>query len=55
VTRRGETIEVTGGGNVVHAVTALLARAHTVAHDLRIEQATLDDAFIALTGRRLDA
>ena len=55
VTRRGETIVVTGGGNVVHAVTALLARAHTVAHDLRIEQATLDDAFIVLTGRRLDA
>jgi ABC-2 type transport system ATP-binding protein len=55
VTRKGETIVVTGRGNVVHAVTALLARDHIVAQDLRIEQATLDDAFIALTGRRLDA
>ena len=31
----------------------VLARHEIVANDLRIEQADLDDAFIALTGRRL--
>ena len=44
---------VAGTGNLVHAVTAVLARNEIVAYDLRIEQADLDDAFIALTGRRL--
>ena len=53
VTRSGSTITVAGGGNVVLAVTAALARNGVVANDLRIEQADLDDAFIALTGRRL--
>jgi ABC-2 type transport system ATP-binding protein len=32
-------------------VTSVLARNGIVAHDLRIEQAGLDEAFIALTGR----
>ena len=31
----------------------MLARHEIVAYDLRIEQADLDDAFIALTGRKL--
>ena len=53
VTRSGSTITVAGGGNLVLAVTAALARNGVVANDLRIEQADLDDAFIALTGRRL--
>jgi ABC-2 type transport system ATP-binding protein len=53
VTRTGSTITVAGGGNFVLAVTAALAQNGVVANDLRIEQATLDDAFIALTGRRL--
>ena len=35
----------------MQAVTSLLARRHVIAADLRVEQATLDDAFIALTGR----
>ena len=35
------------------AVTAALARNGVVANDLRIEQADLEDAIIALTGRRL--
>jgi ABC-2 type transport system ATP-binding protein len=51
VTRRGSQVFVTGTGNVVHAVTSLLARNQIVAADLRVEQATLDDAFVALTGR----
>jgi len=45
---------VTGTGNLLHAVTSVLARNRIVAHDLRVEQASLDDAFVALTGRRLD-
>jgi len=32
-------------------VTSVLARQQVVANDLRVEQANLDDAFIALTGR----
>ncbi|MGM1059527.1 ABC transporter ATP-binding protein [Saccharothrix sp. Mg75] len=53
VERHGPQVVVTGKGNLLHAVTALLARNHVVAADLRIEQAGLDDAFIHLTGRAL--
>jgi ABC-2 type transport system ATP-binding protein len=52
VTRHGGQLEVSGTGNLVQAVTSLLARRHVIAADLRVEQTTLDDAFIALTGRR---
>jgi ABC-2 type transport system ATP-binding protein len=54
VTRNGPTVVVTGRGNLVHAVTSVLARHQIVANELRVEQADLDDAFIALTGRGLD-
>jgi ABC-2 type transport system ATP-binding protein len=50
VTWHGPQVEITGTGNLVQAVTSLLARRHIIAADLRVEQATLDDAFIALTG-----
>jgi ABC-2 type transport system ATP-binding protein len=53
VSHSGATLVVSGTGNVVGAVTAALARLEVIAYDLRIEQADLDDAFIALTGRRL--
>jgi ABC-2 type transport system ATP-binding protein len=43
-----QQIEVTGDGNVVHAVTALLAAHQIIAADLRVEQASLDDAFVRL-------
>ena len=55
VTRSGRTITVSGTGELVHAVTSVLARNGIVAHDLRIEQAGLDDAYLALTGRAPDA
>ncbi len=55
VSRHGGQIVVTGTGNVLHAVTSLLARHQIVAAELRVEQASLDDAFIALTGRKADA
>ena len=51
VRREGSRIVVTGTGNALQAVTAVLARHQIVAEDLRIEQANLDDAYVALTGR----
>ena len=51
VRRHGHTIEVVGTGNVLHAVTSLLAARQIIAADLRVEQASLDDAFVQLTGR----
>ncbi|TDD03051.1 ABC transporter ATP-binding protein [Nonomuraea deserti] len=53
VTRSGDQIVVTGSGNLAPTVTLALARQQIVPGDLRIEQATLDDAFLALTGRKL--
>ncbi|WP_286900504.1 ABC transporter ATP-binding protein [Thermocrispum sp.] len=54
VTRTGTQLVVTGDSDVLHAVTSLLARKRIVASELRLEQTTLDDAFLALTGRGLD-
>jgi ABC-2 type transport system ATP-binding protein len=51
VERSGPIVVVTGRGNLINAVTSVLARHQIVANDLRVEQANLDDAFIALTGR----
>ncbi|RKT56062.1 ABC transporter ATP-binding protein [Saccharothrix australiensis] len=53
VERRGPQVVVTGRGNLLHAVTSVLARNQVVAADLRVEQAGLDDAFIRLTGKTL--
>ena len=53
VTRSGAQVVVTGTGDLLHAVTSVLARNQIVAADLRLEQATLDDAFVELTGHRL--
>ncbi|MFI7616181.1 ABC transporter ATP-binding protein [Nonomuraea terrae] len=54
VTRRGELVIVTGNSNALNAVTAVLARNQIVAERLRVEQASLEDAFVELTGKRLD-
>ncbi|MCM4079014.1 ABC transporter ATP-binding protein [Paractinoplanes hotanensis] len=51
VRRHGSQIEVVGAGNLLHAVTSVLAVNEIIAADLRIEQASLDDAFVQLTGR----
>jgi ABC-2 type transport system ATP-binding protein len=53
VSRQGQTVVVAGRGNLLAAVTAVLARNQIVANELRIEQVDLDDAFVALTGRKL--
>jgi ABC-2 type transport system ATP-binding protein len=50
----GPTVVVTGTGNLLHAVTSVLARNQIVALELRVEQASLDDAFVALTGRTIE-
>jgi len=46
----GEQLLVTGNGEALQAVIAVLARQGVIAKHLRVEQATLDDAFVALTG-----
>jgi ABC-2 type transport system ATP-binding protein len=55
VARRGELVIVSGNGNALNAVIGVLARERIVAEGLRVEQASLEDAFVELTGRRLDA
>jgi len=51
VERAGPLLVVTGTGNLIHAVTSVLAQHQVVANDLRVEQANLDDAYLALTAR----
>ncbi|MEV6716176.1 ABC transporter ATP-binding protein [Lentzea sp. NPDC051208] len=48
----GEQLVVSGSENLLHAVTSLLARRQVVAHQLRVDQVSLDDAYVALTGGR---
>ncbi|MEU6248520.1 ABC transporter ATP-binding protein [Glycomyces sp. NPDC047010] len=52
--RDGDRVTVTGTGDFATAVTGALARNHVLVTDLRIDQRSLEDAFIALTGRPLD-
>ncbi|THV26819.1 ABC transporter ATP-binding protein [Glycomyces paridis] len=52
--REGDRVTVTGTGDFATAVTAQLARHHVLVSDLRIDRRSLEDAFIALTGRKLD-
>jgi ABC-2 type transport system ATP-binding protein len=47
---RGDVVVVTGNGNALNAVTSALARNQIVARQLRVDQANLEDAFLALTG-----
>jgi ABC-2 type transport system ATP-binding protein len=54
VTRSGEQIVVSGNDGLLQAVTSMLARNNILAADLRVEQTSLDDAFVALTGRSIN-
>jgi ABC-2 type transport system ATP-binding protein len=54
VSQAGSQVVVTGTGDLLQAVTSLLVRNQIVAAELRLEQASLDDAFVALTGRDLE-
>ncbi|WP_436527711.1 ABC transporter ATP-binding protein [Actinoplanes sp. HUAS TT8] len=49
VRRTGSRVEVVGTGNLLAAVSTVLAVHQIVANDLRLEQASLDDAFVRLT------
>ncbi|MFI6904581.1 ABC transporter ATP-binding protein [Nonomuraea sp. NPDC050394] len=55
VTRQGELVIVSGSDNALNAVTTVLARNQIVAERLRVEQASLEDAFVQLTGKRLES
>ncbi|MET7876698.1 ABC transporter ATP-binding protein [Micromonospora profundi] len=52
VQHSGGQVVVTGTGDLLHAVASTLARHEIVAANLRLEQSTLDDAFVELTGHR---
>jgi ABC-2 type transport system ATP-binding protein len=54
VIHRGDVVVVTGSDNALNAVTSALARHQIVARQLRVEQASLEDAFVALTGRHAE-
>ncbi|WP_026928935.1 ABC transporter ATP-binding protein [Glycomyces tenuis] len=54
IARSGPQVVVTGRGNLLQAVTSVLARHHIVAAELRVEQLSLDDAFVAITGKSLE-
>jgi ABC-2 type transport system ATP-binding protein len=49
---RGDVVVVTGNSNALNAVTSVLARNQIVARQLRVDQANLEDAFLALTGSK---
>ena len=49
VSHEGSQTIVAGTGNVVHAVTSLLAQRRIIAEELRVEQTSLEDAYLALT------
>jgi ABC-2 type transport system ATP-binding protein len=54
VTRKGEVMVVTGTSEALNAVISVLARNQVVAEQLRVEQANLEDAFLAFTNRHPD-
>ncbi|MEV0742373.1 ABC transporter ATP-binding protein [Streptomyces sp. NPDC050549] len=49
VARKDGRITLSGTDETVNAVITLLARGHVTAHQLRVSDATLDDAFLDLT------
>jgi ABC-2 type transport system ATP-binding protein len=55
VQRASGQLVVTGRGDLLLAVATVLARHQVHAADLRVEQTSLDDAFVALTGRPIEA
>jgi ABC-2 type transport system ATP-binding protein len=54
MTMSGDQTVITGTGNVLHTVMSELARRQIVAEQLRVDQTTLDDAFLALTGSQIE-
>lgn len=54
VERAGDQLVVAGTGNLLLAVAGVLARFRVTPTNLRVEQTTLDDAFLALTEHPAD-
>jgi ABC-2 type transport system ATP-binding protein len=54
VGRTGEHVTVTGTADFASAVTGELARRQVLVADLRIDGRSLDNAYVALTGRTLE-
>jgi ABC-2 type transport system ATP-binding protein len=54
VARTASQVVVTGQGNLLQTVSAALASHNVTALELRVEQTNLEDAFVALTGRKLE-
>lgn len=50
IEHKDSRVTLTGTDDTVNAVITLLARQHVTAHQLRVSDATLDDAFLDLTG-----
>jgi ABC-2 type transport system ATP-binding protein len=55
VEHHGRQVLVTGSGELVNAVILTLAGAGVTAGDVQVESATLEDAFVRLTGRQLES
>lgn len=53
VSRSGGEIIVTGNERLLFSVVSLLASRGIVPTRFQVDQTTLDDAFVAMTGRRL--
>ncbi len=51
VEHEGSHVVVTGTGELVNAVILALAAAGVIAHEVELGSSTLEDAFVALTGR----
>jgi ABC-2 type transport system ATP-binding protein len=51
VIHRGDVVVVTGNADALNAVISVLARNQIVARQLRVDQGSLEDAFLELTGR----
>lgn len=54
VSRDGGRLVVTGTGNVLYSLVTTLAAHDIVATEVRTDDANLEDAFVALTGRSFD-
>ncbi len=55
VEHEGSHVVVTGSGDLVSVVALALAKAGVNAKDMQLESATLEDAFLRLTGHHLDS
>jgi ABC-2 type transport system ATP-binding protein len=53
VARRGDAVEIEGAGPVLALVAAELVAHGITPSDLRVERPTVEDAFLALTGRKI--